>query len=66
MMTLVGVQAFLSGTHFADDKANGEILVFDRTSDGIFHGHVRSFKDLTSQQQNVLRRSGLVDKKGDF
>ena len=24
------------------DKANGEITVFDRTSDGVFHGHVRT------------------------
>ncbi len=48
------------------DKANEEIVVFDQTSDGIFHGHVRSFKDLTSQQQNALRNAGLVDKKGNF
>ncbi len=48
------------------DKANGEIVVFDRTSEGIFHGHVRSFKDLTSQQQNALRNAGLVDKRGNF
>ena len=48
------------------DKANGEIVVFDRTSEGIFHGHVRSFKDLTSQQKNAIRNSGLVDKKGNF
>lgn len=48
------------------DKANGEITVFDQTSNGIFHGHVRSFKDLTSQQQNALRNAGLVDKKGNF
>lgn len=48
------------------DKANGEIVVFDQTSDGIFHGHVRAFKDLTSAQQNALRNAGLVDKKGNF
>ena len=48
------------------DKANGEIVVFDKTSDGIFHGHVRSFKDLTSQKQNALINSGLADKKGGF
>ena len=48
------------------DKANGEIVVFDQTSDGIFHGHVRAFKNLTSAQQNALRNAGLVDKKGNF
>jgi hypothetical protein len=48
------------------DRENGEIVVFDQTSEGIFHGHVRSFKDLTSQQKNALRNAGLVDKKGKF
>ena len=48
------------------DKANNEITVFDQTSQGIFHGHTRSFKELTSQQQNVLRNSGMVDRKGNI
>jgi filamentous hemagglutinin family protein len=29
-----------------------------------FHGHVRSWDQLTSEMQNALRRSGLVDRKG--
>ena len=48
------------------DKANGELVVFDQTSKGIFHGHVRSWRELTSQQQNALRNAGLVGKKGNF
>ena len=48
------------------DKENREITVFDQTSEGVFHGHVRSFEDLTSQQQNALKKAGLVDKKSRF
>jgi len=31
------------------DYDQKEFAVFDQTSDGIFHGHVRSWNDLTSQ-----------------
>lgn len=48
------------------DKQNGEMVVFDQTSNGIFHGHVRSFKELTSQQQNTLRSAGMIDRKGNI
>jgi hypothetical protein len=48
------------------DYKAGEFSVFDQTSNGIFHGHVRSWKDLTTQMQNALRRAGMVDKKGNI
>jgi hypothetical protein len=48
------------------DYKAGEFSVFDQTSNGIFHGHVRSWKDLTAQMQNALRRAGMVDKKGNI
>ena len=48
------------------DYKAGEFTVFDQTSSGIFHGHVRGWKDLTSQMQNALRKAGMVDRKGNI
>jgi len=48
------------------DYKTGEFAVFDQTSSGVFHGHVRGWKDLTSQMQNSLRKSGMVDRKGNI
>ncbi len=48
------------------DRANGEIVVLDEHLPGRFHGHVRSWDDLTPQMQNVLKDAGLVDKKGNI
>ena len=44
--------------------SNNEIVVLDETTEGVFHGHVRSWEDLTPKMQNALRKAGLVDKKG--
>jgi len=44
--------------------SDGEIVVFDETSKGIFHGHVRLWDELTDKMKAVLRKSGLVNKKG--
>lgn len=46
------------------DKANSEIVVFSRTEKNIYHGHVQSFKTLTSHQKNALVRNRLVNLKG--
>ena len=48
------------------DYQTGEFTVFDQTSAGVFHGHVRSWNDLTSQMQNALRKAGMVDRKGNI
>lgn len=48
------------------DYKTGEFAVFDQTSSGVFHGHVRGWKGLTSQMQNALRKSGMVDRKGNI
>jgi RHS repeat-associated protein len=48
------------------DAANGEIVVLDQTSAGKFHGHVRSWNDLTDQQRNTLIKNGLADKRGNI
>ncbi len=48
------------------DKANGQIVVLDQTSKGQFHGHVRSWSELSDQQRNALTKAKLVDKRGNI
>ena len=47
------------------DHETGEFSVFDQTSEGIFHGHVRSWSELTTQMQNALIKTGIADRKGN-
>ena len=44
--------------------SDGEIVVFDETTSGIFHGHVRSWNELSEAMKAALRKSGKVNKKG--
>ncbi|MCM1315467.1 MAG: hypothetical protein NC244_08885 [Alistipes senegalensis] len=44
--------------------SNGEFVVLDNTIGNIFHGHVRPWKKLSQTMQAVLKRAGLVNKKG--
>ncbi len=46
------------------DYETGEFVVFHRTREGVYHGHVRTWGELTPQMQATLRRGGLVDKRG--
>lgn len=46
------------------DHETGEFNVFDQTSAGVFHGHVRTWNELTSEMQNALRQAGMVDSRG--
>jgi hypothetical protein len=48
------------------DAANDEIVVFDGTHahSGRFHGHVRTWNELSPRQQVALRRGGLTDRRG--
>ena len=48
------------------DAANKEIVVLHPSNiEGtVFHGHVRTWKELTEQMKNALMRSGLVSPKG--
>jgi len=48
------------------DKKSGEIVVLDQTQKGEFHGHVRSWQDLTQQARNALIKAKLTDKKGNI
>ena len=51
------------------DNATGEFVVLDKTrtlpnGDDIYHGHVRSWNDLHVDQQNALKNTRKVNKKG--
>ncbi|HGM1876637.1 TPA: polymorphic toxin-type HINT domain-containing protein, partial [Neisseria gonorrhoeae] len=51
------------------DKTNNEIVVLNQTrifNDGSaeYHGHVRNWKNLHTDQQNALKKAGLVNSKG--
>jgi hypothetical protein len=53
------------------DADSKELAVLDQTrvhpnGDEEFHGHVRCWCDLDNRQQSVLRKNGLVNKKGRF
>ena len=44
--------------------SDGEIVVFDETTSGIFHGHVRYWSELSETMKAALRKAGMVNKKG--
>jgi len=44
--------------------SDGEIVVFDETTSGSFHGHVRSWNELSEAMKVALRKAGMVNKKG--
>lgn len=44
--------------------SDGEIVILDQTSPGLFHGHVRSWNDLTQIMKNVLTEANLVTSRG--
>jgi len=46
------------------DYKTYEFNVFDEHAPGKFHGHVRTYKELSPQMQSLLRKEGLVNKKG--
>ncbi|WP_156769442.1 hypothetical protein [Nocardia sp. 852002-20019_SCH5090214] len=48
------------------DANTGEFDVFDEThpESGIYHGHQRSWDQLTPDMQNALVNAGIVDRKG--
>ena len=48
------------------DYDAGDFVVFDRTINSTYHGHVRPWKDLHPDMQKALIRSGMVDKRGNI
>lgn len=43
---------------------NNEIVILDQTSSGKFHGHVRTWADLSTDMQNILIKDGLFKRNG--
>ena len=46
------------------DKETGEYIIFDEHRPNEFHGHTRSWDELTPKMKAALRKAGLVTKKG--
>ncbi|RXT92736.1 hypothetical protein B1F73_26475 [Pseudomonas syringae] len=46
------------------DYDSGEFVVFDKTLDTTYNGHVRSWGDLHADMQRALQQAGMVDWKG--
>ena len=46
------------------DIANKEIVVLDRTKEGLWHGHVRDWNQLTQAMRSTLIKNGLADPRG--
>ncbi len=48
------------------DKETGEFAIFDEThrNSGIFHGHQRTWKQLGADVKALLKKQGIVNKKG--
>ena len=51
------------------DKTNNEIVVLNQTqtfNDGSteYHGYVKNWQDLYTDQKNALKKAGLVNSKG--
>ncbi|WP_314062540.1 hypothetical protein [uncultured Vagococcus sp.] len=44
--------------------SEGEFVVLDKTVTGQFHGHVRSWEELSEKMKAVLIKTGKVNKKG--
>ena len=44
--------------------SENEFVVLDETSEGLYHGHVRTWDELTPKMQSILRKEELVTKKG--
>jgi hypothetical protein len=48
------------------DYAQRQFVVFNEHAPGMFHGHVRSWGELTQAMQTTLRRAGMVDTRGNI
>ncbi|MFY1942916.1 HEAT repeat domain-containing protein [Achromobacter xylosoxidans] len=46
------------------DYKTREFVVFDETKNSVYHGHVRSWKNLHPDMQNALTRAGMVNRNG--
>lgn len=46
------------------DYKTNEIVIFDNTINNTYHGHVRSWQELTQEMKNTLIKNGVTDNKG--
>jgi hypothetical protein len=46
------------------DEDAGEIVVLDETEPGVYHGHVRTWGQLTDDMRKALVRAGLTNRRG--
>jgi hypothetical protein len=46
--------------------SNNQFVVLNKTSEGLYHGHVRNWNELTRDMQNALKEAGIVTGKGKF
>jgi hypothetical protein len=46
------------------DTTSDEIVVIDDTNDGMYHGHVRTWNQLTQEMKTVLLQDGFISKTG--
>ena len=46
------------------DYSTNEFVVFDKTLNNKYHGHVRSWNDLHQDMKTALQQAGMVDNKG--
>ncbi len=46
------------------DHQTGDYVVFDRTIRNEYHGHTRTWDQLTSEMQNALVESGMANRRG--
>jgi hypothetical protein len=46
------------------DYETGDFVVFDRTGGNKFHGHVRTWSELSQEQRNTLIDAGMVNRRG--
>ena len=44
--------------------SQGEFVVLDQTSPGVYHGHVRSWNQLETGMKNALVKGGLANRHG--
>ncbi|OJG90995.1 hypothetical protein RV15_GL000991 [Enterococcus silesiacus] len=44
--------------------SDDEFVVIDSSGDGTFHGHVRTWDELSPKMKAILQKAGLVNKKG--
>ena len=44
--------------------SDGEIVILDQTSPGLFHGHVRTWNNLRQEMKNILIDANLVTSRG--